>query len=223
MSNFKVKENLDLSASNNSGLSTQGKNALPISGFIIPFIGPTNKIPSGWILCDGSNGTPDLRNVYTAGNPNVAVGTQFGADTHTHSLSVTQNTDSGAPSTHSHNWNLGIAGAAPNHAHNWGGNRNGGIGSDVNANYVSGSQANISDNNHSHANNSIPLYSIATNNDAHTHNHGAGTNTSGASSSAAHTHALTGTVSNQTVSATSGSVTNKDYVSTFYVNFIMKV
>lgn len=30
-------------------------------GTILPFIGSLSDIPSGWYLCDGTNGTPDLR------------------------------------------------------------------------------------------------------------------------------------------------------------------
>lgn len=48
---------------------------MPI-GTILPYVGDLNKIPHGWVLCDGNNGTPDLRdrfivgagNLYTIGN-----------------------------------------------------------------------------------------------------------------------------------------------------------
>lgn len=33
----------------------------PPSSIVIPFIGPPSNIPDGWVLCDGNNGTPDLR------------------------------------------------------------------------------------------------------------------------------------------------------------------
>ena len=39
---------------------------LPI-GSIIPFVGDLKKIPYGWYLCDGTNGTPDLRNRFLEG------------------------------------------------------------------------------------------------------------------------------------------------------------
>lgn len=217
MTNFKLKENLDLSPTTATGLSVQGKNALPISGFIMPFAGPSNLIPSGWVLCDGTNGTPDLRGVYIAGNPNVAVGTRFGSNTHSHNWSLTFNTDS-ASTSHSHNWNYAYAAGGSGHAHNWGGNRVGGIGSDVNANYKSGTQANICDNNHSHSNNSIPLYSV-TSISTHDHNHATSTFGSSASNTDAHTHTILTSATN----VTSSEVTNTSVISTFYVNFIMKV
>jgi microcystin-dependent protein len=34
---------------------------------ILPFYGSLSDIPSGWKLCDGSNGTPDLRNRFIVG------------------------------------------------------------------------------------------------------------------------------------------------------------
>ena len=38
----------------------------PIGGIIL-WSGSTASIPSGWALCDGSNGTPDLRNKFIVG------------------------------------------------------------------------------------------------------------------------------------------------------------
>ena len=37
------------------------------SGGIIIWSGAANAIPSGWYLCNGSNGTPDLRNRFVIG------------------------------------------------------------------------------------------------------------------------------------------------------------
>ena len=37
------------------------------SGCILMWSGPTSTIPNGWHLCDGSNGTPDLRNRFIVG------------------------------------------------------------------------------------------------------------------------------------------------------------
>ena len=38
----------------------------PIGGIIL-WSGSTGSIPSGWALCDGNNGTPDLRNKFIVG------------------------------------------------------------------------------------------------------------------------------------------------------------
>ena len=60
-----------------------------VSGMIILWSGAQNAIPSGWVLCNGSNGSPDLRDrfVVGAGN-NYSVGNTGGADSVT--LTVNQ-------------------------------------------------------------------------------------------------------------------------------------
>ena len=44
-----------------------GAPAILPSGFIGLWYGATNTIPSGWVLCDGNNGTPDLRDRFVVG------------------------------------------------------------------------------------------------------------------------------------------------------------
>jgi hypothetical protein len=67
-----------------------------IAGMIMLWSGSSASIPSGWLLCDGSNSTPDLRNRFVVGATSTyAVGATGGsADSivvsHTHSI-----TDSG--------------------------------------------------------------------------------------------------------------------------------
>lgn len=43
-----------------------GSSAFP-EGTILPYTGDLAKIPKGWVLCDGSNGTPDLRGRFLEG------------------------------------------------------------------------------------------------------------------------------------------------------------
>ena len=68
--------------------------AIP-SGGIILWSGSTGSVPSGWYLCDGTNGTPDLRNSFIVGAGNTyAVGATGGtADaivvSHTHTATST--------------------------------------------------------------------------------------------------------------------------------------
>jgi hypothetical protein len=65
------------------------------SGCILLWSGSTGSVPSGWYLCDGSNGTPDLRNSFIVGAGNTyAVGATGGtADaivvSHTHTATST--------------------------------------------------------------------------------------------------------------------------------------
>jgi len=60
------------------------------SGLIAIWSGSTGSIPSGWLLCNGSNGTPDLRNSFVLGAGNTyAVGATGGSTdaivvSHTH-------------------------------------------------------------------------------------------------------------------------------------------
>jgi hypothetical protein len=65
------------------------------SGGIILWSGSTGSVPSGWYLCDGTNGTPDLRNSFIVGaGDTYAVNATGGtADavvvSHAHTASVT--------------------------------------------------------------------------------------------------------------------------------------
>jgi len=79
--------------------------AIPTGGIII-WSGSTGSIPSGWLLCDGTNGTPDLRDrfIVGAGNTYAVNATGGSADaivvTHTHTATSTSVvTDPG----HTHN------------------------------------------------------------------------------------------------------------------------
>lgn len=48
------------------GSSNNGSSGIPV-GCIVMWSGAVNNIPSGWALCNGSNGTPDLRNRFIVG------------------------------------------------------------------------------------------------------------------------------------------------------------
>jgi len=51
---------------------------------IVPFYGNVADIPSGWILCNGTNGTPDLRDCFIVGaGTSYALSTIGGENTHT--------------------------------------------------------------------------------------------------------------------------------------------
>ena len=72
-------------------------NAFPSGGIII-WSGSVSNIPSGWVLCDGNNSTPDLRNRFVVGAysdsansawPNLAPGHTGGAATDTVNISDT--------------------------------------------------------------------------------------------------------------------------------------
>lgn len=48
-------------------LATLSKGGVTPPGGIIMWSGAINAIPEGWALCNGSNGTPDLRNKFVVG------------------------------------------------------------------------------------------------------------------------------------------------------------
>lgn len=54
------------------------------AGTIVDWSGAADNIPDGWALCDGTNGTPDLRGKFTLGaGPSYEVGATGGEETHT--------------------------------------------------------------------------------------------------------------------------------------------
>jgi hypothetical protein len=107
---------------------------VPVGG-IIKWSGSVANIPVGWHLCDGTAGTPDLRDKFVigassdAGGPattNVTGGaSKTGGNkdafnvAHNHTVNVGGNTG-GQSANHSHFVN------DPSHAHNWGHNTQGG-------------------------------------------------------------------------------------------------
>lgn len=82
------------------------------SGLIVMWSGSTSTIPSGWLLCNGSNGTPDLRNRFIVGaGSTYSVGSTGGEashvltvsemPSHTHGLSNLKTDEAGA---HTHTY-----------------------------------------------------------------------------------------------------------------------
>jgi microcystin-dependent protein len=110
--NFTVGGNLAVTGTSTFTGGIVGGGFIPTGGIII-WSGAANAIPSGWLLCNGSSGTPDLRNrfVVGAGSTYAVDATGGSADaivvSHTHTATSVV-TDSG----HSHNTvtinNLGL-------------------------------------------------------------------------------------------------------------------
>lgn len=50
------------------------------AGTIIIWDGVSSSIPSGWALCDGNNGAPDLEGKYIAGDDGLAIGNTGGSE-----------------------------------------------------------------------------------------------------------------------------------------------
>ena|ERR1700681_659520 len=64
-------------------------------GMIVAYYASAGAIPQGWAICDGTNGTPDLRGKYLVGVDALAdIGKNVGNEKHNHNVSVRGTTDS---------------------------------------------------------------------------------------------------------------------------------
>lgn len=64
---------------------------LPPKKVALPFWGEVNSIPKGWQLCDGTNGTPDLRGMFLAGyDPNEVDQNVIGKQGGSHKITLKQ-------------------------------------------------------------------------------------------------------------------------------------
>lgn len=104
-------------------------NAVP-SGIICMWSGESTAIPSGWNLCDGSNGTPDLRDRFIVGaGSTYKVKDTGGEATHTLTVNEMPSHNHGFTGTsHSHTGSLSNATAASagSHTHTMSGGSSGG-------------------------------------------------------------------------------------------------
>lgn len=102
------------------------------AGVILLWSGSIASIPSGWLLCNGSSGTPDLRDRFVVGaGSTYAVGATGGATTvtlstnnlpsHTHSISATGTTGTESVGhTHTFSGTTGTMSANASHSHSGG-------------------------------------------------------------------------------------------------------
>lgn len=91
---------------------TAGTGGIP-SGGIIMWSGSVDDIPTGWTLCDGTDGTPDLRNRFIVGAGNkYETGDKGGTETnnlaHTHSIATENRMGTSVAGGHSHSLNITI-------------------------------------------------------------------------------------------------------------------
>lgn len=103
-------------ATNNTQIATtahvKSAIALAFQGMIVLWSGSAGSIPTGWVLCDGANGTPDLRDKFVVGaGSSYAVGNAGGSNT--------KSTDS--QGSHSHGGSTGSTALTeaqiPSHTH----------------------------------------------------------------------------------------------------------
>lgn len=213
MSNFKTKQ-VDIKTS-----SGDSKNVLPDIGHIIPFAGPSNKIPSGWALCDGTNGTPDLRGKIPGGKANISPGSSESAHSHTHTANLS-NYDASSAFDDAPTLNAQSIGNN-NVGHTHGGSS--GVyptawGYSGPANRSNGTQANVIGHYHSHGYTGGTTGNTGFGGQSADHSHSFSGFAYGSSSSNTHSH------SKSAEPVVSGStVSGYTIPSVYYVNFIMKV
>lgn len=97
-------------------ITVSGTNNIIPSGVIAMWSGSSASIPTGWVLCNGSNSTPDLRDRFVIGATSTyAVGDSGGASTiniaHTHTATTS------APTTGGDAAGSGASGSNPTHVH----------------------------------------------------------------------------------------------------------
>lgn len=110
------------------GLPSWAANTSNIpAGLIAIWPGSIASIPSGWALCDGQNGTPNMQGLMVVGAGNhspaatggfglLAEGTVAGSTTHTHSFSDTSSINS-TLTTFNNGSGSSVSVAANNHTH----------------------------------------------------------------------------------------------------------
>ena len=108
-------------------LVSSGSSATPtwgdafVTGMIMLWSGSTGTIPSGWALCNGSSGTPDLRDrfVVGAGNTYAVDATGGSADATLPSHTHTGTTNTGGSHNHTIDWNINFSsGSSWNRSYN---------------------------------------------------------------------------------------------------------
>jgi microcystin-dependent protein len=105
--------NLYLCKGKEEHMTTDSSNYIP-RGTIVAY--NSNIAPSGWALCDGNNGTPNLNNRFILGSGSKSINTTGGAETVTlnvnqlpsHSHNVTGFTDINGAHSHTSNVRIGF-------------------------------------------------------------------------------------------------------------------
>lgn len=97
------------------GVQTAVGTTIP-TGMISLWYGSIGSVPAGWYLCDGSNGTPDLRDRFIVGAGS------------TYSVNATGGSADASVVAHTHTATSTSTVTDPGHLHNWGAVASGDIG-----------------------------------------------------------------------------------------------
>lgn len=109
--------------------NSSGGSVVPAPGDIGLWLGTLASIPLGWSLCDGTNGTPDMRDKFLKMTGSATSSTTGGSNTHahpgishTHTVSgshthITSYTDSSSGGSHTQGGGGGGRRTGPSHVH----------------------------------------------------------------------------------------------------------
>ena len=106
----------DLSYNSSTGVMSITVPSSFVTGMIIIWSGSSGSIPSGWVLCNGSNSTPDLRNRFVVG-----AGDSYSVDDTGGSNTVTLSTANLPSHTHSFSGSASHSHTIDNHTHSFSG------------------------------------------------------------------------------------------------------
>ena len=81
-------------------------NSIFTVGMIIDWYGAANAVPAGWHICDGTNGTPDLRDKFIVGAGSAYALNAAGGEA-THTLTTAEMPSHDHPHTHKHKHDRG--------------------------------------------------------------------------------------------------------------------
>lgn len=85
--------------------NTSGGGLVTRPGDIALFLGTIANIPVGWFICDGTNGTPDMRDRFMKVPASAATSSAAGSNTHTHAAQAHTHT----LAAHTHTGSIGAA------------------------------------------------------------------------------------------------------------------
>ncbi len=100
-----------LSAVNKEYVDANIDNKVPI-GFIVMYQGTTAALPAGWVVCDGGNGTPNLRDIFVRGTAITAKYKTTGGSnnaimvSHNHTMNHNHSVSCNSTGGHSHTTKL---------------------------------------------------------------------------------------------------------------------
>jgi microcystin-dependent protein len=215
MANFDVKESID-TKSISTGVLTAGDNIMPMAGDIIMFAGAT--APTGWAICDGTSGTPNLRGYFVVG-ANAAGNVSAGAGSASHNHTYAFGNPGYGNSSFSHeSYSVGsfsTNNSHSDHSHTWSFTAT--TSTFVGTNFIQATNNTGTSKclraGHRHSEG----FNIATNNMSATPNHNHNVGTFNRSNSESHTHTVAAASASGTASATT---INIPYLS---LNYIMKL